>query len=74
VSSHHQEWAAACKGEGKTLSNFGYASVLTESLLIGDLALRVGKDVEWDSAGMRATNSPEADAFIRPHFRDGWSL
>jgi predicted dehydrogenase len=74
VKSHHHEWVAACRGEGKTLSNFGYASVLTESLLIGDLALRVGKDIEWDAANMRAVNAPEADRYVRPVFREGWSL
>jgi predicted dehydrogenase len=74
VASHHHEWVAACRGEGKTLSNFGYAAVLTESLLIGDLALRVGKDIEWDSAKMTATNAPEAQRFVRPEFREGWSL
>lgn len=74
TASHHHEWVEACLGVGKALSNFGYASVLTESLLVGNLALRTGKAIEWDSAGMRAVNCPEADPFIRPQFRTGWSL
>jgi hypothetical protein len=40
--SHHHEWLDACRGRGKTLSEFGYASRLTESLLLGDVALRAG--------------------------------
>ena len=59
---------------GKPLSNFGYASVLTESLLLGNVALRVGKKLEWDAQTMRALNTPEADQFIKPQFRAGWSL
>lgn len=74
VRSHHQEWVDACLGRGKPLSNFGYAAVLTESLLLGDLALRVGKDLQWDAAQMRASNCPEARRFIQPTFRSGWSL
>jgi len=74
VSSHHHEWVAACKGEAKTLSNFGYAAVLTESLLLGNVALRVGKKIEWDSHRMVATGCPEAEQFIRPKFREGWTL
>jgi predicted dehydrogenase len=74
VASHHQEWVSAAKGQGKTGSNFDYASRLTESLLLGDLALRVGKDMQWDSANMRAIGCREADRFIRPTFRTGWSL
>src|SRR6185295_2120559 len=45
-SSHHAEWLNAIRGVGTPLSNFGYASVLTESLLLGNLALRVGKKIE----------------------------
>jgi len=74
VRSHHQEFVDACKGQGKPLSNFGYASVLTESLLLGNVALRAGKPIEWDSAAMRATNCPEADPYIHPRFRNGWKL
>jgi predicted dehydrogenase len=74
TASHHQEWVDACRGQGRTLSEFGYASSLTEALLVGNLALRTGKAIEWDSAAMRATNSPDADRFIRPEFRAGWIL
>lgn len=74
VTSHHHEWVDACRGRGQTLSNFGYASVLTESLLLGNLALRVGKDIDWDAKAMQATNRPEAERFIRPQFREKWTL
>jgi predicted dehydrogenase len=73
-ASHHQEWVDACLGKGTALSNFGYASVLTESLLIGNLALRTGKSLQWDHEAMRATLTPEADRFIKPEFRAGWNL
>jgi predicted dehydrogenase len=73
-SSHHAEWLAAIRGMGTPLSNFGYASVLTESLLLGNVALRLGKKIEWDAANMRAVNTPEADQYIKPQFRTGWTL
>jgi len=72
--SHHFEWVDACRGRAKTMSDFGYASRLSESLLLGDVALRTGKPIQWDSSAMRATNAPEADPFIKPTFRQGWSL
>jgi predicted dehydrogenase len=74
VASHHQEWVDACLGKGEALSNFGYAARLTEALLVGNLALRTGKPIRWDPAGMRAIDSPEADALIRPELRSGWRL
>ena len=49
--SHHHEWASACLGKGTTLSPFSYASVLTESLLLGNVALRAGKTIQWDRDG-----------------------
>jgi predicted dehydrogenase len=73
VKSHHQEWVDACRGKGRTESNFGYASVLTETLLLGSVAIRTGKDFEWDPAKMQAS-IPEAAPLIRPTFREGWSF
>ncbi len=72
--SHHQEWVNACRGQGKTESPFSYASVLSESLLLGNVALRAGGKIEWDAAKMTAVNSPEAAQYIHPVFRKGWRL
>jgi len=73
-SGHHAEWISACKGGPKAESNFAYASTLTETLLVGLLAVRTGKRIEWDAAKMAAKGCPEADAFIRPQFRKGWEI
>jgi hypothetical protein len=71
---HHFEFIQACKGLTKTESNFDYAATLTEGLLVGFLALRTGKRIEWDEKNMRAVNCPEAERFIKPAFRNGWEL
>jgi predicted dehydrogenase len=72
--SHHQEWLDACRGQGKTQSPFEYAAVLTESLLLGNVALRTGQPVEWDAAQMRVTNNSAAEPFVKPELRKGWRL
>lgn len=74
VRSHHQEWVDACRGKGKSLSDFAYASVLTESLLLGNVALRSGKRINWDAKAMKARGCPEADQFIKPELRKGWII
>lgn len=66
---HHLEWTAACKGEGTTLSGFDYAGPMTESVLLGNVALRTGKRIEWDAENLRVTNAPEAAQFIRRDYR-----
>jgi predicted dehydrogenase len=71
---HHQEWIQACKGGKPTGSHFEYAAGLTETVLLGNLAVRTGKHIEWDAKRMRAKDCPEADDIIRPEYRKGWSL
>jgi hypothetical protein len=74
TEEHHLEWVNAIKGGPKAQSNFAYASVLTEALLVGMLAQRTGQAIEWDAHNMRAKNFPEAERFIRPAFRPGWEV
>ena len=55
-------------------SGFAYAGPFTEALLVGVLATRLGKRIEWDAAKMKATNAPEADAMIRKTYRAGHTI
>jgi predicted dehydrogenase len=68
------EWVAAIRGGPPALSNFNYAAMLTETILLGNVAMRVGKKLEWDGPSMRVTNAPEAEKYIKPEFRQGWTL
>jgi predicted dehydrogenase len=71
---HHLEWIAACKGGKPGYSNFDIAAYLTEIILLGCVALRVGKKLEWDGPKMLASNAPEATRVIRREPRAGWTL
>jgi predicted dehydrogenase len=71
---HHKEWTQAIKTGGTTTCHFGYSGPLTETALLGNVAYRVGKKLEWDAQTLRAKNCPEADAFIQHHYRAGWKL
>lgn len=70
----HLEWIAACKGGPTPYSNFDIAAYLTEIILLGCVALRVGKRLDWDGPKMQARNAPEAARFIKRENRKGWSL
>jgi hypothetical protein len=72
--NHHQEWLDACKGGPKALSNFDYAGPMTEAVLLGNVALRAGKKILWDSKALRVTNAPEADRHLRTEYRKGWRV
>ncbi len=67
------EWVEAIK-QGKpelALSNFDYAGMLTETVLLGNVAMRAGKKLEWDGPNVRCPNCKEADEFIRGTYRKG---
>jgi predicted dehydrogenase len=69
-----REWVAAIKGGPGALSNFDYASLLAETVLLGNVAIRLGKKLEWDGPGLKVTNCPEAAQYIRREYRSGWTL
>jgi predicted dehydrogenase len=73
---HRQEWIQACKARkpADAKAGFDYSGPFTEALLVGNLATRLQKRIEWDSAAMRATNAPEADELIHKKYRDGFGI
>jgi hypothetical protein len=78
---HHKEWINACKGGEPAGSNFDLAGPLTEVVLLGNVALRMGRQLYekglklyYDGPNMRITNLPEANKYIRSEYRDGWTL
>jgi hypothetical protein len=70
----HLEWIDACKGGPTPYSNFDIAAYLTEIILLGCVALRVGKKLDWDGPKMAAKNAPEAAHFVKREYRKGWAL
>jgi hypothetical protein len=68
------EWLAAARGGPKAYSNFDYAGMLTEFILLGNIAIRTGKKLEWDGPKMKFTNAPDADKYLHYQYREGWTL
>lgn len=72
---HKKEWLAAIQGGPPASSNFtGYGGPLAECVLMGNLAIKAGKKIEWDGEKLKAVNAPELDAFIHPEYRKGWEF
>ena len=61
-------------GEGTPMSNFDYAATMTEAMLLGNVAVRLCKTLEYDGETGTVTNVPEAENLIRGTYRDGWEL
>ena len=76
---HYQEFIQACKTGTATESNFGFSGPLTEAVLLGSVAIRlggqrIGEKLHWDSENLQVTNIPEANSFLHYEYRQGWSL
>ncbi|MFC1781064.1 Gfo/Idh/MocA family protein [Planctomycetota bacterium] len=73
---HHAEWLQACKDNRPedALAGFEYSAPFTEGMLVGNLAVRLGRRIEWDIEEMKAPNAPEADILINKEYRTGWEV
>jgi predicted dehydrogenase len=72
---HQAEWIRAAKGGEPAMSNFDYAGMLTETVLLGNVAIRAkGQKLDWDGPNLKITNVAEANHYLRREYRKGWSL
>jgi predicted dehydrogenase len=69
------EWInAITKGTYTPLANFDYASQLTETILLGNVAIIAGKKLEWDGPGMKIKNDLALNSMLTREYRDGWKI
>jgi hypothetical protein len=77
------DWIDACKGKcnnvahgtsSKTHCDFDYAGTMMEQMLLGLVAHRAGKRLEYDGASGRVTNAPEANDYLKRQYRPNWTL
>jgi hypothetical protein len=72
---HYQEWINACRGGPPAGSNFvDHAGLVTEVVLLGNIAVRRQKKLKWDGAKLRFTNDEAANKLLHRQYRSGWSL
>jgi len=69
-----REWLRAIQGGPAPMSNFDYASEMTEAMLLGNLAVRMGMALNYDGQTGMVTNSREAEQLIRGTYREGWEV
>ncbi|MEI2722575.1 MAG: hypothetical protein V9H26_03215 [Verrucomicrobiota bacterium] len=71
---HMEEWFRMMKQGTPAFSNFDIAAYLTEIILLGCVALRVGEGyrMDWDGPNMKSTNLPQAAQFVKRNNRKGW--
>ncbi len=68
------EWVEAIRGGEPAGCNFDWASITTEAVLLGNIAIRSGKRLQWDAEKMRFANNNAANEYVKRNYRSGWSL
>src|SRR5579872_3488533 len=72
---NEREWLDACKGgKTKTGGNFEFEGMVTETLLLGNVAVCTGEPISWDRNNLKITNSDAAQKMVAPERRKGWEL
>ncbi len=72
---HFEEWIMAVKGEKRydyPKSNFQYAAPMSETILLGNVALRTGRKLDWDGQNFKFTNLPSANKYLSKTYTQGW--
>jgi hypothetical protein len=73
---HQKEWVDAIRNGTPTTCNFDYSGVLSETVLLGNVAYRLGREIEWNPGKMRVKNASarETDPLLKPRYRGDWKL
>ena len=75
LDGHEKDWGRACKGGKPASANFDYAGPLSEMVLLGNLAVRFpNQQLLWDGQNLQVKNHQAANAYIRPKYREGWTV
>jgi predicted dehydrogenase len=74
TTSHEMNWINAIKGNAEPSSSFDYAARLTETMLLGVVALKAGTKIHYDAENMRVTNNADANQFLKRDMRKGFEL
>ncbi|HRQ88211.1 MAG TPA: Gfo/Idh/MocA family oxidoreductase [Bacteroidia bacterium] len=72
---HYHGWIDGCLTGKQPSDDFGYGARLTETILLGNIAVRYpNTKLQWDGEAMRFTNHDEANRWLTRDYREGWDL
>ncbi|WP_221032544.1 Gfo/Idh/MocA family protein [Actomonas aquatica] len=72
TSNHHEAWAIAIREGYQPAANFDYAGPFSETVLLGNVAIRANRRIEWDAANMKIPNLPSAEQYLTKSYRPGF--
>lgn len=70
----HREWINTCKGGPAATCDFAYSGPLAETVILSNVAYRVGHQFAWDAARMRTPGSDDVQPWLKHTYRKGWEI
>jgi hypothetical protein len=74
TQGHHRNWVESVLNKKEAVSNFEYAGPLNEIVMLGNVAVRAGKKIEWDAAKLEIKNDASLNYLLRREYRNGWTV
>ena len=76
AADHHGEWLERIRGNVKsTVCDFDYAGPMTETVLLGTVAMRLPKkNLKWNTTKLSFSNSKAANEMVQEEYREGWEV
>ena len=68
-----EQWVRACRGTASSDASFENVAAITETILLGTIAVRVDRKLKWDAANARFVDAPDANALMTREYRPGWN-
>ena len=73
--NHYHGWVDGCLSSEQPSDGFDYGGLLTETVLLGNIAIRFpGQTLKWDAPNMKVTNIEEANKWVTRDYREGWKI
>ncbi len=74
TNRNERAWIEAFKEDKESPGTFLKAQPVTETILLGGVALRAGRKVKYDSEKIEITNMAKANQYLTREYREGWEL
>jgi predicted dehydrogenase len=71
---HFKEFIEACKGGEPAGANFQFASLITQVVMLGNVALKAQRKLMWDPDNMKIIDDEKANAVLTKEYREGWTV
>lgn len=72
IRQHMKDFLAAIEARSKPVADIEQGHISSASCILGNMAMKLGRTLEWDSAKGRVVEDEEANRLLRRPYRSPW--